>query len=356
MTARHPFVVRDRVLGEGPAFLIAEAGVNHNGDVDLAHRLVDAAADAGADAVKFQTFRTDALVSEAAPKARYQRETTGGAESQRAMLARLELSREAHVALRDHAARRGLVFFSTPFDEASADLLDGLGVALLKVPSGEVTNLPLLRHLAAKRRPILLSTGMCTLEEVATAVDTLRTAGDPPLAILHCVSAYPAPAADTNLRAMDTLRARFNVPVGLSDHTLGIEIALAAVARGAAVLEKHLTLDRALPGPDHRASLEPTDFAALVRGARAIESALGDGDKRPMPSELDTRAVARRSLVAARGIRAGERLTRELVAVKRPGTGIPPGELERVLGCRATRDLAADELLDWTALHRDGPA
>jgi N,N'-diacetyllegionaminate synthase len=351
VTAVRPFVVRDRVLGEGPAFLIAEAGVNHNGDLDLAHRLVDAAADAGADAVKFQTFRTDALVSEAAPKARYQVETTGGGESQRAMLARLELSREAHAALRDHAARRGLVFFSTPFDEASADLLDRLGVELLKVPSGEVTNLPLLRHLAAKRRPILLSTGMCTLEEVATAVDTLRAAGDPPLAILHCVSAYPAPAADTNLRAMDTLRARFDVPVGLSDHTLGIEIALAAVARGAAVLEKHLTLDRTLPGPDHRASLEPADFAALVRGARAIEAALGDGVKRPMPSELDTRAVARRSLVAARALPAGHRLTRDDIAIKRPGTGIPPADVDRLVGRTLGRGLASDELLDWTAVE-----
>jgi N-acetylneuraminate synthase/N,N'-diacetyllegionaminate synthase len=339
------------VLGEGPAFVIAEAGVNHNGDLDLAHRLVDAAADAGADAVKFQTFRTDALVSGTAPKARYQVETTGGAESQRAMLARLELTADAHAGLREHATRRGLVFFSTPFDEASADLLDGLDVALLKVPSGELTNLPLLRHVAAKGRPVLLSTGMSTLDEVATAVDTIRAAGDPPLAILHCVSAYPAPVEDTNLRAIDALRARFGCPVGLSDHSLGLEIALAAVARGATVLEKHLTLDRALPGPDHRASLTPADFAALVRGVRAVEAALGDGDKRPMPSEIDTRAVARRSLVAARALPAGHRLARADVAIKRPGTGIAPGELDRVLGRRLTRALAADELLDWARLE-----
>jgi N,N'-diacetyllegionaminate synthase len=344
------FVVGGRRLGAGPAFVIAEAGVNHNGDLDLARRLIDAAADAGADAVKFQTFRTDALVSGEAPKARYQVETTGAGESQRAMLARLELSAGAHARLRDHATARGLVFFSTPFDEASADLLAELGVELLKVPSGEVTNLPLLRHVAAKGRPVLLSTGMCTLEEVASAVETLRTAGDPPVAILHCVSAYPAPAEATNLRAMDTLRARFDVPVGLSDHSLGIEIALAAVARGAAVLEKHLTLDRGLPGPDHRASLEPGDFAALVRGVRAIESALGDGAKRPMPCELDTRAVARRSLVAARALPAGHRLDRADVAIKRPGTGIPPADLERALGRTLARAVAADELLDWDAL------
>jgi N,N'-diacetyllegionaminate synthase len=348
VTAARRFVISGRCLGEGPAFLIAEAGVNHNGDLDLARRLVDAAADAGADAVKFQTFRTDALVSESAPKARYQVEATGGGESQRAMLARLELDRDAHAMLRDRADARGLVFFSTPFDEASVDLLEALDVALLKVPSGEVTNLPLLRHLASKRRPILVSTGMCTLDDVATALDTLRAAGDPPVAVLHCVSAYPAPVAETNLRAMDTLRARFGVPVGLSDHTLGIEIALAAVARGAAVVEKHLTLDRTLPGPDHRASLEPADFAALVRGARAIESALGDGDKRPMPSELDTRSVARRSLVAARALAAGHRMTRADVAIKRPGTGIPPGELERLLGRRLARSVEADALLDWT--------
>jgi N-acetylneuraminate synthase/N,N'-diacetyllegionaminate synthase len=350
-TSAGGFVVRGRVLGQGPAFLIAEAGVNHNGDLELARRLIDAAAEAGADAVKFQTFRTEALVSAAAPKARYQMETTGSAESQHAMLARLELSAEAHANLRDHAARRGLVFFSTPFDEASADLLDGLGVELLKVPSGEVTNLPLLRHLAAKGRPILLSTGMCTLDEVATAVETIRVAGDPAVAILHCVSAYPAPVEETNLRAMDTLRARFGRPVGLSDHTLGIEIALAAIARGAAVLEKHLTLDRTLPGPDHRASLEPADFAALVRGARAIERALGDGDKRPMPCELDTRAVARRSLVAARALPAGHRLTRADVAIKRPGTGLAPADFDRVVGRTLARALDADQLLDWPDLQ-----
>jgi len=346
------FAIGKHQIGGPRAFLIAEAGVNHNGDLDLARRLVDAAADAGADAVKFQTFRTDALVSAAAPKARYQQETTGAGESQRAMLARLELGREAHVVLRDHARGRGLTFFSTPFDEASADLLDDLGVEVIKVPSGEVTNLPLLRHVAAKGRPLLLSTGMTTLDEVATALDTIAAAGDPPVAVLHCVSAYPAPVEETNLRAMDTLRERFGRPVGLSDHTLGIEIALAAVARGAAVLEKHLTLDPALPGPDHRASLTPAEFAALVRGARAIEAALGDGDKRPMPCELDTRAVARRSLVAARALPAGHRLARADVAVKRPGTGIPPSELERVVGRTLARAVAADELFDWSALAR----
>ncbi len=351
MTAAHVLTVGRHRIGAGErAFVIAEAGVNHNGDLDIARRLIDAAAEAGADAVKFQTFRTEALVSESAPKAQYQRETTGEAESQRAMLAKLELSAEAHASLRAQAIRRGLVFFSTPFDEAIADLLSDLGVELLKVPSGEVTNLPLLRHLAAKGRPILVSTGMCTLDEVATAVEAIRAAGDPPMALLHCVSAYPAPVEDTNLRAMDTLRQRFGRPVGLSDHSLGIEIALAAVARGAALLEKHLTLDHSLPGPDHRASLTPAEFAALVRGVRAVEAALGDGDKRPMPSELDTRAVARRSLVAARALPAGHRLQRTDVAIKRPGTGIAPAELDRVMGRTLARGVAADELLDWSML------
>jgi N-acetylneuraminate synthase len=339
-----------RSVGEGsPTFVVAEAGVNHNGDLDLARRLVDAAAAAGADAVKFQTFRTDALVTRDAPKAGYQTETTGDG-GQRAMLVSLELSAGAHADLRDRSRDRGLVFFSAPFDEGSADLLDQVGVALFKVPSGEITNLPLLRHVAAKRRPIILSTGMSTLDEVARAVEVVRAAGDPPLALLHCVSAYPAPADETNLRAMDTLRARFGCPVGLSDHTLGTAVAIAAVARGAAIIEKHLTLDKALAGPDHRASLDPGEFAALVRSIREVESALGDGDKRPTRSEADTRRVARKSLVAARPIRAGERLVAADVVVKRPGTGIEPGDLARVIGRAVLRDLAADDLISWEAL------
>ena len=343
-------MVDGRRIGEGsPAFVIAEAGVNHNGDLELARGLVDAAAAAGADAVKFQTFRTDALVTRDAPKAGYQAETTGAGD-QRAMLASLELSADAHADLRDRSRARGLVFFSTPFDEESADLLELLGVPVFKVPSGEITNLPLLRHVAAKRRPIILSTGMSTLAEVARAVDTIREAGDPPLALLHCVSAYPAPADETNLRAMDTLRARFGCPVGLSDHTLGTAVAIAAVARGAAIVEKHLTLDKTLAGPDHRASLDPGEFAALVRSIREVESALGDGDKRPTRSEADTRRVARKSLVAARPIRAGERLGTADVAIKRPGTGIAPADLPRVLGRAVLHDLAADDLISWEAL------
>jgi N-acetylneuraminate synthase len=342
------------LIGAGaPVFIVAEAGVNHNGDLGLARQLVDVAAEAGADAVKFQTFRSEALVSRNAPKAAYQRETTGAGESQREMLARLELTLDQHAEIREHCAKRGILFFSTPFDELSADALETLGVPLFKLPSGEITNLPFLRHVASKRKPIILSTGMSTLAEVAQAVAAIREAGDPPLALLHCVSAYPAPASEMNLRAMDALRDRFSCPVGLSDHTLGIEVAVAAVARCATIVEKHFTLDKRLPGPDHRTSLEPVELVRLVRAIRTVEAALGDGDKRPMPSEMDTRRVARKSLVTARPIRAGEKLTADLVAIKRPGTGISPADLPRVLGRTVRRDLAADEMIDWAAIDEE---
>lgn len=334
----------------GRIFIVAEAGVNHNGDPALARRLVDAAAESGADAVKFQTFRVDALLTRGAPKAGYQVETTGAGESQREMLARLELATAVLAELKDRAATRGLTFFSAPFDEESADVLDRLGVALFKVPSGEITNLPLLRHLASKGRPIILSTGMSSLDEVEQAVAAIRAAGNPPLAVLHCLSAYPAPAAEVNLRAMDALGASCSCPVGFSDHTLGIEIAVAAAARGAVIIEKHLTLDKTLPGPDHRASLDPVEFAAMVRAIRAVESALGDGTKRPMPSELDTRRVARKSLVAARALRAGARLGVGDVLIKRPGTGISPADLDKAIGRPLARDIAADEVIGWEAL------
>ena len=347
------FTVAGRAIAAGaPVFIVAEAGVNHNGDPDLAGRLVDAAAECGADAVKFQTFTVDALLTREAPKAGYQVETTGAGESQREMLARLELGTDRLAELRDRAAKHGLIFFSAPFDEASADALERLDVALFKVPSGEITNLPLLRHVAAKGRPIILSTGMANLEEVEQAVAAICEAGDPPLALLHCLSAYPAPAGEVNLRAMDSLATRFGCPVGFSDHTLGLEIAVAAAARGAAIIEKHLTLDKTLPGPDHRASLDVAEFSAMVRAIRSVESALGDGVKRPMPSEADTRRVARKSLVAARALKAGERVAAGDLASKRPGTGISPAELPRVLGLRLARDVAADEVIPWEAFAR----
>jgi N-acetylneuraminate synthase/N,N'-diacetyllegionaminate synthase len=340
-----------RAVGAGaPVFVIAEAGVNHNGDPALAHQLIEVAAAAGADAVKFQTFRSEALVSRHAPKAPYQVETTGGAESQLEMLRRLELSRETFVALAEACRRRGVLFLSSPFDTASADDLEALGVVAFKTGSGELTNLPLLDHLAAKGRPIIVSTGMATMDEVETAVTTVRRRGTP-LALLHCVSAYPAPPEETNLRAMDSLRERFACPVGFSDHTPGITVAVAAIARGASILEKHFTVDRSLPGPDHRASLDPRELTALVAAVRQVEAALGDGQKRPTPAELPTRTVARKSLVAARALRRGEALTAAAVTVKRPGTGIPPGDLPQALGRRLRRDLDVDEVIEWAMLE-----
>ncbi|MBI3456368.1 MAG: N-acetylneuraminate synthase [Candidatus Rokubacteria bacterium] len=343
-----PLELSGRQIGPGrPCFLIAEAGVNHNGDVALAKRLIEAAAEAGADAVKFQTFRSERLVSPTARKAAYQAAATGAQESQLDMIRRLELPAEAYSDLKRHCEARGVLFLSTPFDEESADLLDTLGVAAFKIPSGEVTNPVLLAHVGRKGKPVILSTGMSTLEEVAAAVATLRQAGAQGIAVLHCVSSYPADPADANLRAMATLAEACHVPVGYSDHTPGIEVALAAAALGACVIEKHLTLDRTLPGPDHRASLEPAQFSALVRGVRIIESALGDGRKRPRPSEADTAAVARRSLVAARDLPAGATLTEDALAILRPGTGLAPSLRARVVGRRAKVAIPAGTPLTW---------
>lgn len=336
----------NRLIGQGhPCFVIAEAGVNHNGRLDLARKLIDAAVDAGADAVKFQTFRSSELVTVSAPKAAYQLRNTAGDESQQTMLRRLELGADAHRELMSYAAERKVMFLSTPFDEPSADLLEALNVPAFKISSGEVTNLPFLEYLGRKRRPLLLSTGMSTLAEVEAAVAAVRVAdASSPLALLHCVSNYPASPEAANLRAMDTMRTAFGLTVGYSDHTLGVEVALAAVALGANILEKHLTLDRSLPGPDHAASLEPGDFQVLMHGVRAVESALGHGRKEPAPEEADTARVARKSLVAARDLRAGETLTMEAIAIRRPGTGLPPSQRGVLMGRRLKVPVAAGTL------------
>jgi len=340
------FRIGERVIGGGaPCFVIAEAGVNHDGDSERARRLVEAAAAAGADAVKFQTFDAGRLATTAAPKAAYQVATTGDGESQLEMLRRLQLSNEAHRMLAEAARAAGLIFLSTPFDPPSADLLDSLDVPAFKLSSGELTNLPFLAYVAAKRRPLLVSTGMADLAEVEAAVDTIHETGARDLALLHCVSSYPAAPEDANLRAMDTLAARFQVPVGFSDHTLGLEVALAAVARGACVLEKHVTLDRTAPGPDHAASLEPAEFAALVRGVRRVEAALGHGRKEPAAAEADVARVARRSLVASRDIPEGAALTAGAVTALRPGTGLSPALLPSLLGRRARHAIAAGTLI-----------
>jgi N-acetylneuraminate synthase len=340
-----------------PVFVIAEAGVNHNGDRRLAERLVDAAKAAGADAVKFQTFKAENIASRGATLAAYQKAAAKGA-SQLEMLKRLELSEADHRALLARCRRAGIQFLSTPFDVESADLLARLGLKVFKLPSGELTNKGLLEHVARLRRPVILSTGMSTLAEVRAAVGWIRRAGGArragraPLTLLHCVTEYPAPAAEVNLRAMDTLKKAFGLPVGYSDHTMGIEVAVAAVARGAEVIEKHFTLDRTLPGPDHKASLEPAEFKALVAAVRTVSAALGDGVKRPAPCERKNMAVARKSLVAARDLPRGARLAAADVLVKRPGTGIPPAGLSKALGRTLARAVRADEVLTWKHLSR----
>jgi N,N'-diacetyllegionaminate synthase len=325
-----------RLVGPGhPCFVIAEAGVNHNGDLDLGRELVRAAANAGADAVKFQTFSADRLVTASAPKAAYQAERTDPAETQQSMLKHLELGADEHRELMKECERQGILFLSSAFDEESADLLDELGMVAYKVPSGEITNLPYLRHLAGKGRCLIVSTGMSDLDEVSSAVAAIRETAEVPIVLLHCVSLYPAPAAGSNLRAMDTMRAAFGVPVGYSDHTEGVAVALAAVAMGADMIEKHLTTDRTLHGPDHAASLEPAELRTLVDGIRAVESARGDGVKRPLPAEAATATAARKSVVAATDIAKGAVISRDMLTVKRPGTGMAPGEMMTIIGRKA---------------------
>lgn len=340
-----------RRIGDGAAcFVIAEAGINHNGQMDLARRLIEAAADAGADAVKFQTFSADMLVTPGASKAEYQARMTGAEESQLDMLKRVELTTADFAVLRDHARQCGIVFLSTPFEEASVDVLVGLGVELLKVPSGEITNLPFLSHVGRTRKPVILSTGMSTLDEVLAAAAVLRGAGTTDLVVLQCVSEYPAAVSDANLRVMATLRDAVGVPVGFSDHTLGLLVSQAAVARGACVIEKHLTLDRRMDGPDHAASIEPDEFADLVRSIRQIESALGNGVKTPTPGERGVAAVARKSLVSLAPIPAGTVLNAALVGLRRPGTGLPASRLPDILGRRARVDIAAGTVLEESLL------
>ncbi len=335
-----------RVIGQGqPCFLIAEAGVNHNGNPELARKLVDAAKEAGADAVKFQTFRTEGVMVPSAPKADYQRQTTGDEESQFAMVKRLELPFEEFGRLKRYCDQSGIMFLSTPFDFDAVDYLAKLDVPAFKIPSGEVVNHPFLDYVGRTGKPIILSTGMSYLAEVDEALRVLRSSGAADLALLHCVSNYPASPSDVNLRAMLTMQQAFGVPVGYSDHTLGIEIALGAVALGASIIEKHFTLDRSLPGPDHGASLEPAELGALVRGVRKVEQALGNGRKEPAASEAETAAVARRSLVAARDIPLGSVITEEVIAIKRPGTGLQPAVRSLIIGRRAKMEIPSGTLL-----------
>lgn len=329
-------------------FIIAEAGVNHNGSVEIAMRMVDIAADAGADAIKFQTFKAEKLVTGFAEKAEYQKRTTGQSASQYDMLRRLELSVEAHKAIIERCRERGIIFVSSPFDPESIALLAELGLDIFKVPSGEITNLPYLRKLGSLGKQVILSTGMADLGEVEDAVEVLVSSGieRKNLTILHCNTAYPTPFEDVNLLAMLTIRDALKVKVGYSDHTTGIDIPLAAVALGAAVIEKHFTLDRSMEGPDHQASLEPGELKAMVSAIRNIERALGDGIKQPSPSEQKNKSVARKSIVALIGICSGEVFSEKNLTIKRPGTGISPMWWDTVLGRRAPRDFQPDELIE----------
>ena len=328
--------------------IIAEAGVNHNGDRQLALDLVDAAAEAGADLVKFQTFRADRQVTRSAPVANYQRRNTGRDQSQHEMLLGLELSEEMHLLLMAHCRNRGIEFFSTAFDIPSVDMLARLGFRRFKIPSGEITNLPYLRHIGGLSGSVLLSTGMATVEEIGAAIEALELAGTgrDKITLLQCNTEYPTPMEDVNLRAMSTLRSQFGVEVGFSDHTEGITAAIAAAALGATIIEKHFTLDRNLPGPDHRASLEPAELTAMISAIRGVEQALGDGVKQPSASEAKNIAIVRKSLVAAAPIRAGEPFSADNLTTKRPGTGISPMRWDDVLGKKAPRSFAVDELIE----------
>lgn len=354
-------IIGEKIIGEGkPVFIVAEAGVNHNGKFSLAKRLIDAAAEAGADAVKFQTFSSDELVIKNAAKARYQKvneERMG--ESQYEMLKRLMLPREHHRKLKRYAEKKGLIFLSTPFSFSDAEFLRELGVKAIKVGSSDANNFPFLRRIASWGLPILLSTGMADIKEIKEAVKTIQNPsplrGTPfrkgrirngtPLILLHCTTNYPTPFAEANLRAIQTLKKEFGLPVGFSDHTMGSEAAVAAVALGACVIEKHFTLDRNLPGPDHKMSLEPEELKRFVQSIRNAEQALGSGEKIPCASEKEIAKVARKSIVTRKPVKKGDIFTEENLGIKRPGTGLPPKDFNKVIGARATKSLSDDTLL-----------
>lgn len=328
--------------------IIAEAGVNHNGDLSLAKELIKVAAESGADYVKFQSFITDKNISRKAPKAEYQKGATDPEESQYDMVRKLELSKTDHLVLVEECKFQGVGFLSTAFDDESFNLLIHLGLDFVKIPSGEITNLCFIRYLTRLGKPVLLSTGMANLGEIEAAIDVIEQAGTPRelITLLHCTTEYPTPMDEVNLSAMANMGKAFGVAIGYSDHTQGIEVSIAAVALGASVIEKHFTLDRSLPGPDHRASLEPEELKAMVSGIRNIERAMGDGIKRPGPSELKNKPIARKSLVAAQPIKVGETFTAENLVAKRPGTGVSPMRWDEVTGRKALRNFDEDELIE----------
>mgnify|MGYP001399104082 CR=1 FL=1 len=329
-------------------FIIAEAGVNHNGNIDLAYQLIEIAKKTGADCVKFQTFKAEHAVSTVAKMADYQKRNIGKEESQFEMIKKLELKFSDFGKLKEYCDRLGIIFLSTPFDFESVDFLENL-VPYYKIPSGEITNIPYLKHVARKNKPLIMSTGMANLGEVETAIDTVKKESpDIEIHLLHCTTNYPTPFEEVNLKAMITLKDAFKLPVGYSDHTLGIEIPISAVALGARIIEKHFTLDRNLPGPDHKASVEPEELKEMVKCIRNVECALGDGIKKPNESERRIMGVARKSIVAKRLISQGEAISHENVTVKRPGNGLPPSTLELLIGKKVRRTIEKDELLGWS--------
>ncbi len=327
-------------------FIIAEAGVNHNGKIELAKKMIDLAQEAGADAIKFQTFRAENLVSKFAPKAEYQQKNTGNDDSQLAMLKALELSYSDFAELNTYCQDIGIAFMSTPFDLESISFLDQLGMSIFKIPSGEITNLPYLKTIAKLNKKIILSTGMSSLQEVEDAIDLLTGNGAKDISLLHCTTEYPAPLQDVNLKAMNTLKEKFGLEIGYSDHTIGIEIAIAAVAMGATIIEKHFTIDKNMTGPDHKASLNPDELKAMITAIRNIELALGNGLKIPSQSEIKNIDIARKSIVAGCSIKEGDVFTEKNIAIKRPGTGISPMEWDTILGKTAIRNFNEDELIE----------
>jgi len=328
-------------------FIIAEAGVNHNGRLDLAYQLIDAAENAGADAVKFQTFKAESVVSRVADKAEYQKKATSSDESQLEMIKKLELSFEDFVKLKKYCDKKGIMFLSTPFDHQSIDFLYNL-IDIYKIPSGEIINYPYLKHIAAKNKPIIMSTGMANLGEVEEAISIISAVNsEAKISLLHCTTNYPTPYEEVNLKAMQTLATAFKLPVGYSDHTLGIEVPVAAVAMGAKIIEKHFTLDKNLPGPDHKTSLEPDELKEMVKAIRNIEKAFGDGIKMPNKSEIEIMKVARRSLIATRDIRAGKIIKESDITIKRSGAGILPKFKEIVIGMKLINIIRQDEPFRW---------
>lgn len=323
-------------------FIIAEAGVNHNGSMEIAKRLIDKAAEAGVDCVKFQTYIAENVMSKYAPKAEYQVNNTGCEESQLDMVKKLELSFEDFAELKEYTEKKGLMFLSTPFDLESCDFLNNLGLNIFKIPSGEITNLPYLRKINSFKKDVILSTGMAALDEIQAALDVLK---DCKVSLLHCTTEYPCPYDAVNMNAMLTMKEKFNLPVGYSDHTQGIEIPVMAAAMGAQIIEKHFTLDKNMEGPDHKASLEPDELKQMVKAIRNVEKAFGDGKKEPQPAEIKNIAIARKSIIAKCNIKKGEIFTEKNLTTKRPGNGISPMKWDEIIGTAATKDYLEDELI-----------